>query len=136
MNRYIFFIIELPPYSRLLWLAVYNNRSKEHTYQSYLPPMITVPGSVRNYRLQAYKYPKETPPYVTLDTPLSGRSAELIKFKTYLQLNAKFVGQQPVFIRNFRVKYDQGNALLSFLGSSNKNKMLNRNRSNKVNRKS
>lgn len=124
MYRYLFLIIELAPFSRLLWLASFNNRSKEHSYQSYLPPMISTPGGVRNYRLQAYKFPKETPPYVTLDSPLSGRADELKKFFAYIKENTKFVGPQPVFIRNYKVKYDPGNALFAFISPTAKKDKL------------
>jgi hypothetical protein len=129
MYRYLFLIIELAPspFSKLLWLASFKNRSKEHTYQTYLPPMITAQG-VRNYRLQAYKFPKETPPYVTFDTPLSKRAEELVKLFKYIKDNTQFLGAQPVFIRNYKVKYDAGNALFTFISPVKKDKLAGRER--------
>lgn len=122
INRYIFSLTELAPFSRLIWLVVFNARSKEHTFLSYLPPLITTPNGVHNYILQAYKYPKSDliPEYSTVDTPLSGRQEELQKFKTYLATNSKVMGI-PIFIRSFLVKYDSGNAM-SFLLDMDKKK--------------
>ena len=115
IGRYLIAIIEKQPFSQLLWLAIYNARSKEKTLLTYQAPNPPA-GQTRAYSILLFSITEKTPIYQPIDYTTNKRKDELLRFMIYIKQNLNNIKQLPQHTKLFSVK-GNSDSLSSFMNS-------------------
>jgi hypothetical protein len=104
-RKYLVSLVEGKPPNKLLWLALFNLRSKVQTILTYKEPYVNgKPNTIQTCSFMFYLITDNALIYKPLEMTNPNRNQEFINFMIYLNQNKQYIITQPEFTKIFQVQ--------------------------------